>query len=64
MNKNKNKLLSMKGYLTFVIIVLAVYVYSMVTGWRFISFNEGSHHKAGGRRGGTFVRTGNYYYHK
>ena len=33
---------SLKYYLAFCGIVLSVYIYSMVTGWRFMNFGEGS----------------------
>lgn len=42
---DKEDLKGLKYYLTFTVIILGIYLYSMITGWRFMSFNESSHTK-------------------
>lgn len=42
---DKNDVLSLKYYLVFSILVLAVYAYSMTVGWRFLSFGESHREK-------------------
>lgn len=46
----------LKYYLSFVIIIMTIYLYSMFTGLRFLSFNESSHSKE--------RKNSRIYYHK
>ncbi len=34
---------ALKYYLIFCLILILIYIYSMIVGWRFLSFNESSH---------------------
>gem|GEM_PF-5806168 len=45
MKIDKQSLKGLKYYLSFAGIVMCIYMYSMFTGWRFLSFNESSHTK-------------------
>lgn len=36
----------LKYYLGFCAIVLSIYIYSMLTGWRYMSYGETSHSKS------------------
>jgi hypothetical protein len=56
MKINKQDLKGLRYYLSFVIIILAVYIYSMFTGLRFLSFNESNHSKE--------RKNSRIYYHK
>ncbi|HEY0030941.1 MAG TPA: hypothetical protein VGC65_09305 [Bacteroidia bacterium] len=53
---NKENLKGLKYYLSFTGVVLTIYLFSMFTGYRFLSFNESSHSKERAH-----TRT---YYHK
>jgi hypothetical protein len=54
---NKKDLLGMKYFLAFCAIVMSVYIYSMATGWRFVSYGESG-------KSTTTNRTTNQYHHK
>ncbi len=45
----KNDLKGLKYYLLFASLIIGIYSYSMVTGWRFLSFTEHSKEKTGSR---------------
>jgi hypothetical protein len=42
---DKEDFKGLKYYISFAFIVISVYLYSMFTGYRFMSFNESSHTK-------------------
>lgn len=42
---DKEDLKGLKYYLSFIVLISTIYLYSMFTGYRFLSFNESSHKK-------------------
>jgi NADH:ubiquinone oxidoreductase subunit B-like Fe-S oxidoreductase len=53
----KRDLWSLKYYIACCAIVLSVYIYSMLVGWRFLNYGEGSRKK-------DKTRTSRIYHHK
>jgi len=60
---NKKDLLGMKYFLALSAIVISIYTYSMVTGWRFLSYGESNKVKNSTHTRGHYYR-GSSYHHK
>ncbi len=54
---DKTDLKGLKYYLGFCAVILSIYVYSLITGWRFLSYGETSHNKS-------TSKTTRIYHHK
>ena len=52
---SRQDLKGLKYYLGFSTILILIYLYSMFTGWRFMSFGESSHSKERGVRTRTYI---------